>query len=808
MKGTAQKRIGEERIVPLPIEQELQQSYLDYAMSVIVGRALPDVRDGLKPVQRRILYAMKELGLRSDTSHKKSARIVGETMGKYHPHGDSAIYDAMVRMAQDFSMRHPLVSGQGNFGSVDGDPAAAQRYTEARLSVPGEMMLRDIDEETVEWGPNFDDSLEEPLILPSFLPNILVNGSTGIAVGMATNMPPHNLAEVAEALLVLIRNGSAALDDIISVLPGPDFPTGGTIIGTGGIRQAYETGRGRITLRGRASIETDKKGRSRIVVTELPYALNKALLTESIANLVKAGRIEGVTEIRDESDREGIRLVLEVQRGVDADLVLKQVYARTALQGTFSVNNLALTPDGAPREYPLIEILRTFIDHRVSIVTRRTRYRLDKARAQEHLLEGLVIALGRIDEVVAIIKAAKSPDEARKALMSKLEISEIQAQGILDMRLQRLTSLEADKIRDSLTAIMKEISGYVEILEKPRVLMKVIEKEIGSLRDTATPRRTEIVEDETDLTINAEDLIPEAPVHVALFGDGTVRRVEARAAANGRIVEMATGAGGWVEVTETTNKRDILLISDDGNASWERSRDVPDAGDRRGAAKRDFSNGTVRVAGIVEIPDDGRGFVMIVTGRGVGKRMPLSEARGSTRMWKKAINLAPGDSIVSVFPVAGDEDEIMIAAASGKVLRTAAGQFRPQGRNAGGVRAMKVGKKDRVVAAASIVSMPEVCFCTENLYAKRVSVKDIPLHNRGGGGVVCVPVNSRSGSVAGGAATTPKGSVILSTASSGAARVMSRDVPLLPRSRAGIIPDGIPVPNRVLTVRQGYGSKK
>lgn len=791
------------RVIPLPLGEELQKSYLDYAMSVIVGRALPDVRDGLKPVQRRILYAMRELSLWSNGPHKKSARIVGETMGKYHPHGDAAIYDAMVRMAQDFSMRYPLVDGQGNFGSLDGDPAAAQRYTEAKLTRFGEALLKDIDEDTVDWTSNFDDSLEEPTVLPSFLPNLLVNGSSGIAVGMATNIPPHNLAEVARALLFLIDRGEeeCSLDDLMAKLPGPDFPTGGIIIGDEGIRQAYATGKGKITLRGKAEIEVSSRGKSLIIVTEIPYGVNKAALVESIASLVKTGKIDGIGDLRDESNREGIRLIIEVQKGYDPDIILRQIYAHTNLQVTFGINNLALTPKGEPKNFSVLEILQSFIEHRKDVVTRRTKHRLKKAREQEHYLEGLLIALDRIDEVVAIIRKAKDKDGARKTLMSTLDITDIQAQGILDMRLQQLTSLEGDKIRKTLAGLKKDIDFYIKILEQSAVLMRVIREEIASLEDIESPRRTVILKDVEDIKIEKDDLIPEAPVFISLFGDGTVKRVDAKFVSNGKVVEMAEEAGGWAETLKTTNKREVLFVSRDGNTSWENAKDVPDIRDRRAIAKTDYSNGNIRVAGVVEIPEDGQGYIMIVTSSGMAKRMSINEARGSTRMWKKAINLADGDAIVSVIFVPDEETEILFVSSSGKVLKTTASQFRPQGRNAGGVRAMKLGKKDQIVSAAT-GSSPHLCLCSEYMFIKKVSVDDIPQYNRGGGGIRCFSVNSKSGPVVGGVTIDKEDSVILGTASSEAVKIPSKSIPLLSRTKAGRIPEEVPVPNKAVTLRR------
>jgi DNA gyrase subunit A len=452
------------KVISLPLVEEIKHSYLDYAMSVIVGRALPDVRDGLKPVQRRILYAMMELGLRAGSSYKKSARVVGETMGKYHPHGDSAIYETMVRMAQDFSMRYPLVNGQGNFGSIDGDPAAAMRYTEAKLYEMGELMLADIEEDTVEWGPNFDESLKEPLYLPSLVPNLLVNGSSGIAVGMATNIPPHNLSEVVDALEYMIdSDGNWEFGEIYARLPGPDFPTGGIILGRDGIIDAYRTGRGKVILRGKTVVEDGKRGKTSVIITEIPFMVNKTSLIETIASCVQEKHIDGVADIRDESDRDGLRIVLELQRDGDADLVLRQLYRRTQLQTTFGVINLALV-NQHPEELPIADMLSHFLEHRRDVVRRRTQFRLDKALARAHIVEGLVKALDMIDRVIALIRGARTVQEAKDGLISQLGFSETQAQAILDMRLQRLTGLEREKLEAELAALFADIEGYRTIL--------------------------------------------------------------------------------------------------------------------------------------------------------------------------------------------------------------------------------------------------------------------------------------------------------------------------------------------------------
>ncbi|NMD17906.1 MAG: DNA topoisomerase 4 subunit A, partial [Synergistaceae bacterium] len=511
------------KVIPLPIEEEIKHSYLDYAMSVIVGRALPDARDGLKPVQRRVLFSMLELGLRHNQPYKKSARVVGETMGKYHPHGDSAIYDTMTRMAQDFSMRKTLVDGQGNFGSLDGDPPAAMRYTEARLSALGEQMLADIEEDTVDWGPNFDDSLKEPLTLPARVPNLLVNGSTGIAVGMATNMPPHNLGEVVDALCLLLDDPSAGLEDILAVLPGPDFPTGGVILGRQGILDAFRTGRGKLVIRGEAHVEEGRKGKDYIVITEIPYMVNKTTLLESIAKGVQAKVIDGITDLRDESDWRGVRVVLELVRDATPEVVLRQLFRRTPLQTTFGVINLALV-DGRPVEMSLPAMLGLFLDYRREVIRRRTVFRLRRAEERAHIVEGLVRAIDIIDAVIALIKSSKDPSAARVGLIEKLGFSEAQAQAILDMRLQRLTNLEKGKLEEELAQLIADIEKYKSILGNPATLDMVVREELREVRrDFADDRRTTIVDAVDEVSI--EDLIPEEEIVVVLSRDGFLRRM-------------------------------------------------------------------------------------------------------------------------------------------------------------------------------------------------------------------------------------------------------------------------------------------
>ncbi|MDO9509147.1 MAG: DNA topoisomerase (ATP-hydrolyzing), partial [Thermovirgaceae bacterium] len=580
------------KVVPLSIEEEIKHSYLDYAMSVIVGRALPDSRDGLKPVQRRVLFAMLELGLRHNQSYKKSARVVGETMGKYHPHGDSAIYDTMARMAQDFSMRQTLVDGQGNFGSLDGDPPAAMRYTEARLSSIGEQMLADIDEETVDWGPNFDDSLKEPLTLPTRIPNLLVNGSTGIAVGMATNMPPHNLGEVIDALCILLDNPDAQLEELMAVMPGPDFPTGAIILGRDGILDAYRTGRGKILVRGRAHVEEGRKGKSSIVITEIPYMVNKTNLLETIAKGVQSKTIDGVTDLRDESDRRGLRVVMELARDANPDVIKRQLFRRTQLQSTFGVINLALV-DGQPKELSLQTMLHIFLDYRRKVIRRRTAFRLKKAEERAHIVEGLIRAIDMIDAVITLIRASKDPSAAKTGLIRELGFSEAQAQAILDMRLQRLTNLERNKLEEEFAQLLADIEKFRSILGNPATLDIVVRGELLEVRASfADDRRTTIVDAVDEVSL--EDLIPEEEIVVVLSRDGYLRRMPLELyrlqGRGGKGVKGATPKVGdeAAIIAVSTTHRDIFLFTTKGRVFAVKGHVIPEPKTGKGRLTNQF----------------------------------------------------------------------------------------------------------------------------------------------------------------------------------------------------------------------------
>jgi DNA gyrase subunit A len=771
------------KVISLPLVEEIKHSYLDYAMSVIVGRALPDVRDGLKPVQRRILYAMMELGLRAGSSYKKSARVVGETMGKYHPHGDSAIYETMVRMAQDFSMRYPLVNGQGNFGSIDGDPAAAMRYTEAKLYEMGELMLADIEEDTVEWGPNFDESLKEPLYLPSLVPNLLVNGSSGIAVGMATNIPPHNLSEVVDALEYMIdSDGNWEFGEIYARLPGPDFPTGGIILGRDGIIDAYRTGRGKVILRGKTVVEDGKRGKTSVIITEIPFMVNKTSLIETIASCVQEKHIDGVADIRDESDRDGLRIVLELQRDGDADLVLRQLYRRTQLQTTFGVINLALV-NQHPEELPIADMLSHFLEHRRDVVRRRTQFRLDKALARAHIVEGLVKALDMIDRVIALIRGARTVQEAKDGLISQLGFSETQAQAILDMRLQRLTGLEREKLEAELAALFADIEGYRTILGNRSALDGVIKSELAELkRKFGGPRRTEIMDNYEEVSM--EDLIPENDIVVILSKDGYLRRKaleEYSLQARGGKGKKGSGLQDEDEialVAVTNTHKDIYLFTSSGRALAIRGHMIPES--RTGKGKLigklvPLDEGET-VVSMYGRSLEGKSFIFFATRKGISKRLPLSEIARLNRAGKRVLTLDDGDAIAQVRLTTG-KDELLFMTANGQGLRVSEEEFRPMGRSARGVKGIRLEEGDSVISCEVVTSDRLAMVISERGVAKRTSFEEFSIHHRGGKGVKAMNLGRKTGPLVGSWAVAEDDEIMVITSRGRMIRVAVAEIP-------------------------------
>lgn len=751
--------MAEDRIIPINIEDEMKTAYIDYSMSVIVSRALPDVRDGLKPVHRRVLYGMTDLGLASNRAHKKSARIVGEVLGKYHPHGDSSVYDAMVRMAQDWNLRYPLVDGQGNFGSIDGDPPAAMRYTEARLRKLAEEMLVDIDKNTVDFRPNFDDSLTEPTVLPSKIPNLLVNGASGIAVGMATNMAPHNLSEVIDGTMAYIDNRDIEISELIKYVKAPDFPTGGIIYGYQGVKEALETGRGRIIMRGKAIFETTKTGKEQIVVYEIPYQVNKASLIERAAELVNEKVIEGISDIRDESDRDGMRMVFDLKRDAVPNVVLNMLYKYTALQTSFGVNNVALVK-GRPEMLNLKDQIRHFVEHRHEVVVRRTQYELEEAEKKAHILEGLLIALDNLDAVIALIRAARTVEDARNGLMSNFKLSEIQAKAILDMRLQKLTGLERDKIKDEYAELMKLISYLKSVLADESLRMQIIKDELAEMKAKyGDARRTEIVMSGDEMSM--EDLIPDDEVVITISHLGYVKRTllseyrtQNRGGRGSRGV--AKREEDFVEhVLMATNHNYILFFTNQGKCFWLKVWEIPE-GEKtsKGRAIQNLINITaddkvMAYLNVKNLSDEeyiNNTFVMMCTEQGTIKKTTLEAYSRPRANGVNAINVREGDMLVEARLTSGSS-EIIIASKEGKAIRFNESTVRPMGRTATGVRAIRLGTDDTVIGMIAIEDpkTTNILVVAENGMGKRSEVEDYRITNRGGKGVMAMNVTEKTG---------------------------------------------------------------
>ncbi|TAK59714.1 MAG: DNA gyrase subunit A [Bacteroidetes bacterium] len=744
-----------EKIIPVDIEDEMKGSYIDYAMSVIVSRALPDVRDGMKPVHRRVLFGMSELGLASNRAYKKSARIVGEVLGKFHPHGDTAVYDTMVRMAQDFSLRYPLVDGQGNFGSMDGDSPAAMRYTEARLSRIAEEILRDLDKDTVEWAPNFDDTLKEPTVLPALVPNLLVNGGSGIAVGMTTNIPPHNLTEVIDGTIEVIENPNLPDEKLMKIIKAPDFPTGGIIYGYDGVKDAYKTGRGKIIVRAKANIETGKGDRQRIIITELPYQVNKASLIEKIAELVREKKIEDIAEANDESDRDGLRVVIGLKRDADAEVVLNNLFKHTQMQTTFGVIMLALV-DGRPQTLTLRQIIDHFIKHRNEIIVRRTKYDLSEAEKRAHILEGYIIALDNIDEIIQLIKKAKDVPTAQAGLMKRFKLSELQAKAILDMRLQRLTGLERKKVEDEYKETIKLIEKLKAILANKKLQMQIIKEELQEIKKKyGDERRTEIIYKAEQFSV--EDMIAEEDVVITISHGGFIKRFPVsgyrRQARGGKGVTGATTKeDDFIEhmfIASTHNY--ILFFTDKGRCYWLKVHEIPEAG--RTARGKSIVNliekqQDDKITAFVSVAQfDDEHFVAMFTEKGVIKKTALSEYGNPRRNGINAISLDKGDQLIDVKLTDGKSD-IVIGTSEGIAIRFHESEARSMGRTAGGVRAIKLDKKDRVVGAVAVRRQTTtILVVSENGFGKRSDLADYRVSHRGGKGVYTLKVTDKTGNM-------------------------------------------------------------
>ncbi len=784
--------LNEGKVVEIDINKEMKRCYIDYAMSVIVGRALPDVRDGLKPVHRRILYSMNELGLAPEKGYRKCARIVGEVLGKYHPHGDTSVYDALVRMAQDFSMRYMLVDGHGNFGSVDGDSAAAMRYTEAKMNKIAAEMLRDITKDTVDFIPNFDGEEKEPVVLPSRYPNLLVNGSSGIAVGMATNIPPHNLGEVIDGTIMLIDNPETTVLELMTAIKGPDFPTGATIMGKAGIRAAYETGKGRVIVRAKAEIE-EENNRHKIIVTEIPYQVNKAKLIENIADLVKDKKIVGISDLRDESDRDGMRIVIELKKDANPNVVLNLLYKHTKMQDTFGVIMLALV-NNQPQVLNLKEVLNHYITFQKEVVTRRTVFELNKAEARAHILEGLKIALDNIDEVISIIRSSKSTEIARNTLMERFSLSEKQSQAILEMRLRRLTGLERDKIEEEYAEIMKQIEYLKSILESEEKLLSVIKEELIEIkRRYGDDRKTSIEKVVNEIDI--EDLIQEEDVVVTLTHSGYIKRISADTYSaqkrGGRGIQaMSTKEDDFVEhVSITSTHSDVLFFTNRGRVYKLRAYEIPDAG--RTAKGTNIINLIAieqdeRIETVLTIADDvTEGFLFMGTKQGLVKKTHLSEFKNLRKNGLIAINLREGDELLKVKVTRGDAD-IIIVTQDGNAIRFNETDVRPMGRTASGVRSINLRKNDIAVCMDIAVEGEDLLVVSENGFGKRTPITEYKVQRRGGTGLITYKLSEKTGKVVGATVCKVEDELMLINTSGVAIRINVSGISVTSRSAMGV----------------------
>jgi DNA gyrase subunit A len=790
----------------ISIEKEMKKSYLDYAMSVIIGRALPDVRDGLKPVHRRVLYAMRELKNDWNKPYKKSARIVGDVIGKFHPHGDAAVYDTIVRLAQDFSMRYPLVDGQGNFGSIDGDPPAAMRYTEIRMMRLAHEMLEDLEKETVDFTPNYDESLMEPTVLPAKIPSLLINGSAGIAVGMATNIPPHNLSEVIAALNALIDNPEISVDELIELIPGPDFPTGGMIYGTEGIRAAYQNGRGAVRIRARLLVEKDKRTqRETLVITELPYQVNKAKLIEKIAELIRDKNIEGIRYVRDESDREGMRIALGLKKDQISGVIINKLYKHTRMENSFGIIFLAVV-NGRPEILNLKEILQYFILHRKDIVIQRTRYDLKKAEDQAHILEGLKIALDNLDDVVALIRASKSPAEAKSQLVKKFSLTEKQAQAILDMRLQRLTGLERDKIQQDYKNIIKDIARFKEILASEKLVLNIIKDELSKIQEKFGDQRyTEIIEETKEITI--EDMIVEEDMVITISKRGYIKRNPITLYRNQRRggkgkTAMGTKENDFVEhLFVASTHHTFLFFTNQGRVYWRKVYDMPQAGRMSlGKAIVNLLNfgKNEKLTTVLAVPEFEPGYhVLMATKKGVIKKTDLMAFSRPRSGGIIALNLLEGDELIAA-RISDGTLNVFLGSRMGKSIRFHESDIRPSGRTAIGVRGMRLAEEDRIVGM-EVLSHGQTLFAvTENGYGKRTSIDEYPVQKRGGKGVISIKTTDRNGMVVGILLVEEDDDLMLMTSAGKVIRMQINSISIISRNTQGVTLMGMDAEERVV----------
>jgi len=782
-----------DKLVEIKIEDEMRNSYLDYAMSVIVSRALPDVRDGLKPVHRRILYAMDELGMTPDKQYRKSARVVGDVLGKYHPHGDSSVYGAMVRLAQDFNTRYLLVDGHGNFGSVDGDGAAAMRYTEARMTKLATEMLRDINKDTVSFRPNFDETLQEPTVLPSRFPNLLVNGSSGIAVGMATNIPPHNLREVIDGLALLIDDPESSVDDLMKVIKGPDFPTGGIIMGKDGIRKAFRSGRGKVTLRAVAEIEESSRGKHSIIVSEIPYQVNKSNLIEKIAEYVRDKKLEGISDLRDESDREGMRIVIEIKRDANPKVVLNNLFKHTQLQTTFGIINLALV-NGEPKVLNLKEMLYYYLEHQKDIIIKRTKYDLNKAEERAHIVEGLKIALDNIDEIIKIIRGSGDDQEARDSLMSRFALSDKQAQAILDMRLKRLTGLERDKLEEEYEALIKEINRLREILASERLVMNIIKEELLEIKDKyGDMRRTRIMAASHE--INLEDMIEDEDVVITLTHFGYIKRMP-----EGTYKPQRRGGKGIIALTKreedfvedlyiTSTHSTILFFTNKGKVYSLKAYEIPEAGRQaKGTAIVNLLNltGDEKVSAIIPLykhnPEDN---LVLITREGIIKKTGLDQFENIRKSGLIAVSLHESDELISVKLTDGSKDLIVVTK-KGMAIRFSEKDVRNMGRSAMGVKAITLNEDDVVVAMEIVDDERNLLVISENGYGKRTPLTDYRLQNRGGKGLITYSIKEKTGDIVSAKVVSEHDEVMMISLNGIVIRIGVSEISIMGRSTQGV----------------------
>ncbi|MFZ5639456.1 MAG: DNA gyrase subunit A [Bacillota bacterium] len=806
------------KILPINIHDEMKNSYMDYAMSVIVGRALPDVRDGLKPVHRRILYAMHELGMTPDKPYKKSARLVGEVLGKYHPHGDTAVYDAMVRLAQDFACRYPLVDGHGNFGSVDGDSAAAMRYTEARMAKITLEMLADIDKETVEFMPNFDDTLEEPVVMPSRIPNLLVNGSAGIAVGMATNIPPHNLGEVVDGIVMMIDNPDVTPNELMMAIKGPDFPTGGTIMGREGIKSAYRTGRGAVKMRAKTHIEQMSNGKMRILVNEIPYQVNKARLIEKIAELVRDKKIDGITDLRDESDRTGMQIVIELRRDANPQVVLNQLYKHTQLQESFGIIMLALV-DGQPQVLNLRDIVFYYLEHQKDVITRRTRFDLNKAEARAHIVEGLRIALDHIDEVIKTIRASQTTDIARTALMDKFGLSEKQAQAILDMRLQRLTGLEREKLEAEYRELMERIAYFRAVLADEKLVLGIIKDELLVIKQKFADKRRSVFTDD-DTKIDVEDLIAEEDMVITITHQGYIKRIpldtyRSQKRGGRGVTAMGTKEEDFVEhLFITTTHHYILFFTNKGKVYRLKVHEIPEAGRQaKGTAIVNllYITGDEKITTVIPVKTfDTDEYLFTATRHGVVKKTPLKDYINTRKDGLIALTLDENDELIDVKLTQGNE-EMILATQKGMAIRFAEKEVRPMGRTARGVRGIRLAGGDSLVGMEAARPDSQLLVVTARGFGKRTPLDEYRLQSRGGKGIMTIRPTKRNGLIAGVKVVKDGEELMIITAEGIIIRLAAEDISSMGRTTQGVTlmrldsKDSVVAVAKVVTRDEGEG---